>query len=270
MALDSDKFSRSIRACIENAKLLLADAEWISTKAYGLALALLAQEECSKAFVLALVRDGILPWTSEVRRSLTVHECKHLVTVIMEWLLAVNERRFEEVRTRTTADPPRVLPSDVAIAMNIYRHEMLERFAKRHPDRDPEWRGIARKLAEGARDRKKQRAMFVRVDNDGDLMSQPVASEQEFNEEFTRAKALIEFAGDVDRNCIFAFREYQLFADLFKAMFADLADPEVAKAREERFPDIWPGVVFVKRTVTVANVVENESEGNGAPTRGGA
>jgi hypothetical protein len=49
----------------------------------GVALAVLAQQECAKAFVPALVRDGILPCTGDVRRSLSVHECKHLVTVIM-------------------------------------------------------------------------------------------------------------------------------------------------------------------------------------------
>jgi hypothetical protein len=35
----------------------------------GMALALLAQEKFAKAFVLALLRNGILPWTEEVRRA---------------------------------------------------------------------------------------------------------------------------------------------------------------------------------------------------------
>jgi len=80
MVSDADKFQRSIHACIENSKKLLEDAEWaINQPSTGLALAMLAQEECAKAFVLALVRDEILPWTEEVRRSLSVHECKNLV-----------------------------------------------------------------------------------------------------------------------------------------------------------------------------------------------
>jgi hypothetical protein len=33
--------------------------------------------------------------------------------------------------------------------MNIYRHEMIERLGKQSPDRYAEWRGSARKLAEG-------------------------------------------------------------------------------------------------------------------------
>jgi hypothetical protein len=36
----------------------------------GLALAMVAQEKAAKAFVLALVRDEVIPWTDEVRRSL--------------------------------------------------------------------------------------------------------------------------------------------------------------------------------------------------------
>jgi hypothetical protein len=47
--------------------------------------------------VLALVRDNILPWTEDLRRSLSVHECKHLVMICMEWLSEVNERRENEL-----------------------------------------------------------------------------------------------------------------------------------------------------------------------------
>lgn len=258
MAIDTGKFNRSIRACIENAKRLLEDAEWsMNRPSTGLALTLLAQEECAKAFVLALVRDAILPWTRDVHRSLSVHACKNLVTMVMEWLLTVNEQRLNEILTPATpAAAPKHLPPDVATAMNIYRHEMIERIGRRYPERQSEWRGRARKLANGQRDRTKQVALYVAIGEDGSVASEPPTSPEAFNEELVYTKALIDFAADVDRKCIFARGEYELFVDIFRAMFTDLAsDPENGAPPVESFPSVIPGVDIVKRTITVANVV---------------
>jgi AbiV family abortive infection protein len=256
MPTDIAKFQRSILACLRNGKRLVDDAEWSTNRAStGLALALLAQEECAKAFVLALVRDEILPWTKEVRRSLSVHECKNLVTMIMEWLLTVNELRsrqtFAELMRTESAQR---LPADVATAMNIYRHEKIERIGKRSPERYSDWRGAARNVADGNRDRKKQAALYVGIREDGDVESEPPTSPEGFEEELARAKKLIEFAEDVDRKCIFALREYELFAETFTTMFKDLADPEYGAQQEEVFPSSIPGVVLVRRTIMVADV----------------
>ena len=112
MPTETERFQRSNTACIENAKRLLEDAEWsLNQGSTGLALALLAQEEAAKAFVLTLVRDGVLPWTQDVRRSLYVHEGKHLVCVVMEWLSAAGEqRRIRGVKALTSPDSPTQLP----------------------------------------------------------------------------------------------------------------------------------------------------------------
>jgi AbiV family abortive infection protein len=258
MGTDTDRFQRSITACINNGKRLVEDAEWSYHQAStGLALALLAQEEAAKAFVLTLVRDAILPWTEDVHRSLSVHEGKHLVCVIMEWLFTVNEQRFNEgLKVLNTADSPTHLPPHVATAMNIYRHEMIERIGRRYPERCDDWRGPARKLADGKLDRKKQTALYVHIGWDGSLASEPPTSLEAFREEMIRAKTLVEFAGDTDRKCIFAFREYELFTEIFNKMFADLAPGAVIE--EERFESNIPGIEFVKRTITVANVVETD------------
>jgi AbiV family abortive infection protein len=252
---ESAKFQRSITACIENGKRLLEEAEWSYHQAStGLVLALLAQEEAAKAFVLTLVRDGILPWSADVHHSLSVHEGKHLVSVIMEWLFAVNEQRFNEgLKILSSTAAPASVPPDVATAMNIFRHEMIERIGRRHPDRYDDWDGPARKLADGKLDRKKQFALYVRIGRDGSLASKPPTSPEAYNEEMVRARNLIEFAGDADRKCIFAFREYELFTELFRAMFDDLRPGAIV--REERFESPIPGVEFVKRTITVANIV---------------
>jgi len=101
------------------------------------------------------------------------------------------------------------------------------------------------------------------------VASEPPVSSEAFEEEFARAQKLTEFVGDVDRKCIFAYREYELFADIFRTMFADLVlDAEDIASLEEEFPSGIPGVRFVKRTITVADIVtevgEQSDSGNAA------
>ena len=75
MARDTARFQRTITACIENRERLLEEAEWAMHRtSIGLPLAMLAQEEYTKAFVLALVRDGILPWTDAVRHICALYD----------------------------------------------------------------------------------------------------------------------------------------------------------------------------------------------------
>jgi hypothetical protein len=70
-----------------------------------------------------------------------------------------------------------------------------------------------------------------------------------------------EFARDVDRNCVLAFREYELFANVFRSMFAENPEPpEEMPFVTEEYPDGIPGIVLVKKTITVADVVR-ESDG---------
>jgi hypothetical protein len=206
---------------------------------------------------IALVRDGIVPWTEEVQRSLRVHECKHLVTIIMEWLLVVNEMRSNQpLEELLRGDDSLHLPANVAIAMNICRHEMIERIGGRSPDHYPEWDGTARRIAKGKRDRKKQAALYVEIRDDGGAASEPTMSVQEFDAEFEYAEKLMEFAGDADRNCIFTSQEYELFGNIFREMFAESFEPpEQMPFATEDHPGGIPGIVLVRRTITVANVI---------------
>jgi len=262
MVANSAKFQQGIEACIKSGKRLLEDSEWLShMESTGIALAMLAQEEFAKAFVLALVRDGIVPWTGDVQRSLRVHECKHLVTIIMEWLFVVNEIRSRQpLEELLRTDDSLHLPAHVAIAMNIYRHEMIERIGGRDPDHYPEWGGLARRVAKGKRDRKKQAALYVDIRDDGGVSSEPGSSEEEFKAEFEYAEKLMELARDVERNCICASREYELFANIFREMFAENPEPpERMPFVTEDYPEGIPGIVLVKRTITVADI-PNDSE----------
>lgn len=260
MVANSANFQESIEACIKSGQRLLEDAEWLTHReSTGVALAILAQEEFAKAFVLALVRDGILPWTDEVRGSLRVHECKHLVTMMMQWLLVVNDLRSKQsVEDVLRRGESLHLPPDVAIALNIYRHEKIERIGGGHPEHYSEWGGLARKVANGKRDHKKQTAFYVDIRDDGGVASEPSGSTSDFESEFGQAKRLMEFAEDVNRKCIFALREYDLFAGIFRTMFAESPEPpERLPFVTAEFPEGIPGMVLVRKAIFVADVVRD-------------
>src|SRR5947209_5565451 len=85
----AEALKRSIAACVANGIKLLGDAKYLfdwDRFSTALALAVLAQEEFAKAFILRLVSDNALPWIPEVRISVARHHCKHLLALVMEWL----------------------------------------------------------------------------------------------------------------------------------------------------------------------------------------
>jgi AbiV family abortive infection protein len=99
--------ARSISASVANGKNLLADArllfDWdrFST---ALALAVLAQEEFAKAFILRLISDNALPWIPEVMSSIVRHKCKHLLALVMEWLPVLDLSYEKMMRDRQRHD----------------------------------------------------------------------------------------------------------------------------------------------------------------------
>ncbi len=139
----------------------------------------------------------------------------------MDWLLELNERRLNTVLDNTT--PPEAaanLPPDVATAMNIYRHELIECIGNRHPERYAEWRGRARRIAQGSGTSVSRRPVCGHLQR-WRPSSERSESPDAYEQEIVRTKALLEFARDADRHCVFAFGEYAMFTDVFAAMFRD-------------------------------------------------
>jgi len=204
----AETLSQSVSATNANGKKLLEDArlllDWdrFST---ALALAVLAQEEFAKAFLLQLVADDALPWLPEVQRSMARHQCKHLLAIVMEWLppydwekvleqyrmdkarherkMAWLQRSIDRYRRGNILpdpddpepmEPDVYFPPDVATALNIYRHEEIERLRSGKPWTDTDWAGgKARKIADGSLDRKKQSAFYVAISKTGEIGLHP-------------------------------------------------------------------------------------------------
>jgi len=195
-----------------------------------------------------LVDAGALPWIPPVQRSIAKHNCKHLVSIIHEWMppldwenlavryreqtgrharwMAWNERRIGRISAgiRTgdpdDAEPTRgeiERPGDVSDALNIYRHIEIERLAKGWPWSDPEWlNGNAAKAAQGSVEKKKQAAWYVDISKTGQVGLHPgPISRSEADAAIKRAEAL-EVDTDIWSD------EFKALVNVMKQLFADL------------------------------------------------
>lgn len=256
MPPNADILSASISTTMDNGKKLLEDAKLLfdwDRYSTALALAVLAQEEFAKAFLLKLVADEALPWLPEVQRSMARHQCKHLLALVMEWLPPVDwdnalesYRRFNENHERRMAwlqrcidrykqgilapdpddpepkEPDVSFPTDVADALNIYRHEEIERLRSGYAERDEESRGgKARKIADGMLDRKKQSAFYVDISKTGQVGLHPgLVTREEASEAIERAERLTEGPD------IFS-AEYRLLTQVLPLIFGNLTGKSI-------------------------------------------
>src|SRR5262249_42977706 len=93
-------YEGSLEACIGNGSRLLEDADLLFNMdryASAVALSVLAAEEFAKAFLLRLVIEETVPWTTEVRRSLSDHSSKHLLGIVVDWLSTLLGDFLEEL-----------------------------------------------------------------------------------------------------------------------------------------------------------------------------
>jgi AbiV family abortive infection protein len=204
MQLDSqsrDKISTSMQASIQNAKRLLDeiyDLEFRNPSATRFFLVIIAQEEAAKAFLLYLIREGTVPLTSAVRRAINDHACKHLVGMIMDYMI-MHWDEIEDLKTIIKRDFElgENFPDDVGSALEILRYEKIGRWAVKNLNwaEDPTYDREALNVAEGKRDRRKQDALYVRIGSTGELASTPAAmTASEVTSELERTSRYIGFA----------------------------------------------------------------------------
>lgn len=171
--------NQSIDACIENGSRLLDemyDLEFRPIVATRYYLAMISQEEFSKAFMLLLVRDNIIPFTPEVMRAMRDHTCKQLLGMVMDYVI-MHWEEIEELQAmiRRESELGDRFPPEISSAMNILRHEKIGRWESNNWSwaDDPEYDKQALSVADGEKDRRKQDALYVRIGKDGRPASRP-------------------------------------------------------------------------------------------------
>lgn len=173
------ELDQAIHAALDNCDRLIEesyDLEFREPADTRLFILMIAQEEAAKAFLLYLVREGILPMSREVHRAMNDHRCKHLVGILLDYLVSkweTLEELDEQIRQDFALGD--LLRQDVGSALEILAYEKVEAWRSGAPIwvEDPNYHRRALKVANGAVDRYKQDALYARVGKTGALASAP-------------------------------------------------------------------------------------------------
>jgi hypothetical protein len=148
-----------------------------------LAICMLAQEEYAKAFLLYMVREGLVPWDSDLLRVIRNHACKHLITIVMEYVDPEWDTIDElDAIIKAEFDLEGRFPPRISSALNILYHEKIRR-GDFLDENDYEADVIA--VASGERDRVKQDAVYIDLDKRCRVKNAPMV--------VTRADAEVEY-----------------------------------------------------------------------------
>jgi AbiV family abortive infection protein len=225
MKENRDRFEKAINKCIENGRRLLEDSEYL--KDYdrlptSKALAILAQEEFAKAYILRLVQEEAIPWCDEVLRATRDHNCKHLMAILMEYLFTPWDIRSLERDIKIKDKfPDFKLPRKVADALNIFCHEKISRWRSSSWfwAEDPKYDNEAKKVWRGKIDKTKQNALYVSIGMDGSVTNDPLCDNNDVNKYIDYAKILEEVATGSD---CFAFTEKEYVKSVLKQIFDEI------------------------------------------------
>jgi AbiV family abortive infection protein len=183
-------------------------------------LCILAQEEFAKAFLLQLVIDGSIPWNLELQRALRSHSCKQLAALIMDFL----QRKdfFLSYPNEDWIKRVSEVPVQILDAIHLLVNEFV--YDRRRSDwLDPESRPLdplARKVADGMIDRKKQSGFYVQLAFNGTVASSPLQVTQASSlaelERTRRIRDLISVSADGSTSALSL--EYHHILAVFKVL----------------------------------------------------
>lgn len=194
----------TIKACLQNGDRFLEetyDLEFRDPPSSRYFIVMIAQEEFAKAFIIYLIREGAMPFTTTVLRAINDHVCKQLVGLIMDYMI-MHWDEPEELRALLEKDfaAGEGLPNDVGSAIDILRYERIGRWESDSWvwAEDPEYDPSALAVAKGKRDRRKQDSIYVRIGRDGSVASMPTTiTEQETADELERARRYKRFVSSL-------------------------------------------------------------------------
>lgn len=220
----------AVRACLSNGRRLLENAqalEFSDSLATPYYLTMIAQEEFAKAFLIALVVRGVIPWDRRLLRAARNHSCKQLLCVVMDYLAPDTEEFRDRCNAVVLRHELPQIPPRVTDAINILRHEKIGRW-RGGPwvwDEDPEYDADALAVAKGEQDRVKQDALYVRLAADGGVASTPTeVSAETLSTERDRAERLANLAEKVVAGESNLGLDYDEVEECFRVLFTSTGD----------------------------------------------
>jgi hypothetical protein len=215
----------TINACIRNGSRLMDesyDLEFREPPSLQLYVLLIAQEEFAKAFILYLIRAGIIPFNRYILRAMNDHACKQLVGMIMDYVIMrwdTIEKMNELVRADAALGDR--VPPGIESAILLLRFEKIGRWESRtwHWQEPPDYHVSARQIAEGKKDRQKQDALYVRIGGDGRVCPAPEITKANIDEEKERLSGFRHLIESLLSGGEGSYR-YQTAIAVLKATFA--------------------------------------------------
>lgn len=257
--IHKSRLSHAMRACVENGQRLHQDAEWLGTdrSATAVALCILAQEEFAKAFLLHLVWEGIIPWTAKVRESLRSHRHKQLMGLIMEWL-SPSDDEFSARIGRGSGDS--TLPAYAADAMKLYVEKVQPQGHISCPPAASDPR--AKSVADGDRDKTKQDALYVRLSEDGEVISVPTtqASPEMVEAELDRTKRFSDLVGPLREGALGPVLGYHLLLEAMNFLLLDKRKRPFLILKESEFGGPVPSPTGTTWPHSIKVLIENISD----------
>ena len=225
--MTTKRFLGTGKQCCENSRRLLDEAELLefekvlATRYY---LSMIAQEETAKAFLLYLVSVNALPWTPLLLRATRDHQCKQLVGIILDYISPDTEEFLRRLDTWKLGEKQPSLPARVADAMNLLRHEKIRRWESKTWwwAEDPEYDKAALRVADGKRDREKQRALYVELSQNGEVAGNPEQfTEKQANDEYERARRFETCVRNLVERCPNSAWNIERVEGCFRALFSE-------------------------------------------------
>ncbi len=218
------EYEKAIKACIENGRRLLEDSESLrdfNRFPTAKALAMLAQEEFAKAYILSLIQEGAIPLCDEVLKATKDHHCKQLMAILMVYLFTpwddVKSLLKRDERIKNNFADFR-LPKTVADALNIFCHEKIHKWKSSTWvwEEAPRYDVEAKKVWKGQIEHAKQNAIYVSIGKNGKVTNVPQSNVDDVKKQIEYAEILQEVASGND---CFAFNEKEYVKSVMREIF---------------------------------------------------
>lgn len=217
--------AETIRACISNGDKLRDesyDLEFREPPSLQLYVLLVAQEEFAKAFLLLLIRDGVISFGRPLLRAINDHACKHLVGVIMDYVI-MHWDTVDEARKLIAADLALGdrLPDSIESTIMLLRFEKIGRWESPNWNwqEPPTYERGAKNIAEGRADRRRQDALYVRIGGDGRVCPSPVVTQEQIDQEKKRLNGFRYLVDSLSNGGEASYR-YEKTVSFIRAIFA--------------------------------------------------
>lgn len=167
-------FENSALRVLENGERLLDDAEDLFDREKyptSFALAIIAQEEFSKAFIFHLISKDILKWNPFIKRAVKDHHSKQLIGLVLDLLSPPNE----DILNLLVSGKYEEYYRKAFDAIQILRYQKFDRReSSNHTNMElQDFHKDSISILKGKLEKEKQDSIYVKISQKGEVIFDP-------------------------------------------------------------------------------------------------